>query len=246
MTRAAFANRVAAYAASPTHREGPTLDLTVDLAGPLRGALALDVSTGPGFTAHALAAAQARTVAADVALPMLRHARGAAPQRLWTAASDTQRLAFADGAFDVVTCRHAFHHYANGPAAAAEMARVLAPGGRLVITDTISPDDPAAAAAMHVIEQTRDPSHVRNWTAAALVQVVERAGLRVERTEHTGTAQEFDAWCARTGVDAAVRAHLWRRFVTDPAPRAAFAARQTGGTRRFVWPVLVVAGVRPA
>ena len=79
MSEAAFDDRVAAYAQSRTHREGPTLDLTLALAQTQPGDLVLDVSTGTGFTAHALAAMSARVVAADIAPNMLRHTRATAP-----------------------------------------------------------------------------------------------------------------------------------------------------------------------
>ena len=114
MSQAAFDERVAAYTQSRTHREGPTLDLTLELAQAHSGDLVLDVSTGTGFTAHALAATPTRVVAADIAPNMLRHTRATAPNAVRVVQTDTHRLAFANRTFDVVTCRHAFHHYREG------------------------------------------------------------------------------------------------------------------------------------
>ena len=244
MSQAAFDDRVAAYAASTSHREGPTLDLTRESARARPDDLVLDVSTGTGFTAHALAAAPARVVAADIALNMLRHTRATAPNDLRVVRTDTHALAFGDGTFDVVTCRHAFHHYRDGAAAMSEMARVARPGGRVVITDTISPDDAEVAAAMHAIESLRDPSHVCNRYAAQVLELMTDAGLVIERSVHTRTEQDFDSWCSRTGVSDDVRGRLWRDFSVPEKVRAAFAVRETDGTRRFDWPVLVAAGVR--
>ncbi len=48
---------------------------------------------------------------------------------------DSERLPFADGAFDVVTCANSFHHYPHQDRAVAEMYRVLKPGGRLFLLD---------------------------------------------------------------------------------------------------------------
>lgn len=48
---------------------------------------------------------------------------------------DSERLPFADGSFDVVTCCHSFHHYPRQQAAVAEMFRVLRPDGRLLLID---------------------------------------------------------------------------------------------------------------
>ena len=48
---------------------------------------------------------------------------------------DSERLPFADGCFDFVTCANSFHHYPHQERAVAEMHRVLRPGGRLLIVD---------------------------------------------------------------------------------------------------------------
>ena len=48
---------------------------------------------------------------------------------------DSERLPFADGSFDVVTCANSFHHYPHQDRAVAEMRRVLRPGGRLMLID---------------------------------------------------------------------------------------------------------------
>jgi ubiquinone/menaquinone biosynthesis C-methylase UbiE len=48
---------------------------------------------------------------------------------------DSERLPFASGSFDIVTCANSFHHYPHQDRAIAEMSRVLRPGGRLMIID---------------------------------------------------------------------------------------------------------------
>ncbi len=54
---------------------------------------------------------------------------------LFPVQGDSERLPFADGAFDVVTCANSFHHYPHQDRAVAEMHRVLNPGGRLMLID---------------------------------------------------------------------------------------------------------------
>ena len=49
--------------------------------------------------------------------------------------ADSERLPFAAGTFDVVTCANSFHHYPHQDRAVAEMHRVLHPGGRLILID---------------------------------------------------------------------------------------------------------------
>jgi 2-polyprenyl-3-methyl-5-hydroxy-6-metoxy-1,4-benzoquinol methylase len=246
VSQAAFDERVDAYARSPTHREGPTLDLTRELSQARSGDLVLDVSTGTGFTAHALAAQSTRVVAADIAPNMLRHTRATAPSALQVVQTDTHALAFPHETFDIVTCRHAFHHYLDGNLAMLEMARVVRMGGRVVIADTISPDDAEVAETMHAIELARDPSHICNRYSAQVRTLMTEVGLVIERAVHTSTEQDFDSWCGRTGVSDALRAQLWRDFNESAKVRAAFNVRETPTARRFDWPVLVAAGVRRA
>ena len=70
-------------------------------------------------------------------------ARGIANVR-WEEAS-AAALPYADGAFDIVTCRMVVHHFPSLAPSLTEMARVLKPGGQCIIVDIISPDDAALA-----------------------------------------------------------------------------------------------------
>ena len=48
---------------------------------------------------------------------------------------DSENLPFGDGSFDAVTCANSFHHYPRQDRAVAEIRRVLAPGGRMLLID---------------------------------------------------------------------------------------------------------------
>jgi len=52
---------------------------------------------------------------------------------------DAERLPFADGDFDVVLCCDSFHHYPNPRAVLAQFARVLQPGGILLLGECTAP-----------------------------------------------------------------------------------------------------------
>ena len=100
----------------------------------------LDIGCGTGaFAARMLdARPQARVWGLDLSDGMLRQCRQrlqAAGGRLQLVQADSQRLPFADNSFDAVTCAHSFHHYPRQDLVAAEMHRVLRPGGRLLIVD---------------------------------------------------------------------------------------------------------------
>jgi ubiquinone/menaquinone biosynthesis C-methylase UbiE len=125
-------------------------DAVAARAGVEPGVACLDVCTGTGGVALALARRGAEVVGVDVAEGMLARAarklRGngiAGSVRL--ARMDARALAFADGAFPVVTCSMAVHEMAEDEreAVLGEIARVA--GERVLVADYRVPRDGAAA-----------------------------------------------------------------------------------------------------
>jgi demethylmenaquinone methyltransferase/2-methoxy-6-polyprenyl-1,4-benzoquinol methylase len=102
----------------------------------------LDLATGSGDLALALRAAcpAAAIVGADFCHPMLLEAQRKGAAHLIVA--DGLRLPFASGAFDAVTIAFGLRNMESWPAALAEMHRVLAPGGHLLVLDFSVPPSP--------------------------------------------------------------------------------------------------------
>jgi demethylmenaquinone methyltransferase/2-methoxy-6-polyprenyl-1,4-benzoquinol methylase len=107
-----------------------------------RPARMLDLATGSGDLALAVRAASPRSlvIAADFCPPMLLEARRKGLRDL--VAADGLQLPFADAAFDAVTVAFGLRNMASWPAALAEMRRVIAPGGHLLILDFSMPPAP--------------------------------------------------------------------------------------------------------
>lgn len=106
------------------------------LVGTLRGRRLLDVGTGDGAYAIEAAARGAEVTALDLKLEMLEAARARAHARgvnLVLRQGSADALPFDDASFDVVTAVTVLCFAANAGLAVREMARVLAPGGRLVL-----------------------------------------------------------------------------------------------------------------
>ena len=93
----------------------------------------LDVGTGPGYVAAAAKARGANVVAVDVAAAMVELASRLYP-RLDVRQADAYELPFQDGSFDAVVGNLLILHLGRPEQAAAEFARVLAPGGVLALT----------------------------------------------------------------------------------------------------------------
>jgi demethylmenaquinone methyltransferase/2-methoxy-6-polyprenyl-1,4-benzoquinol methylase len=109
------------------------------LARERRPSRVLDLATGSGDLAVAVGAAcpEAVVVAADFCAPMMEHAQRRGLARLVVA--DGMALPFADGAFDLVTVGFGLRNMADYGGAVREMARVLRPGGTLMVLDFSQP-----------------------------------------------------------------------------------------------------------
>lgn len=97
----------------------------------------IDVGCGTGAAVRSAAATVERAVAVDLSGEMVARGRelAAAMSNVELLEGDAESLPVADRAFTAVLCTTSFHHYPRPDHAVAEMARVLAPGGRLVIAD---------------------------------------------------------------------------------------------------------------
>lgn len=103
------------------------------LLGLRPGQLLLDVGGGTGRVTQLLQGSGARLLLLDPSWGMLRQAqrKGCCEVAQGTA----ERLPFAENSLERIVAVDSFHHFWNQPAAAKELVRVLAPGGRLVIEE---------------------------------------------------------------------------------------------------------------
>ena len=174
-----WSQRADAFRDSPTHREGPDLDLLVEWCEPGPGVKALDVATGGGHVARRLRDEGCTVVTVDPA-PGMRP----------DVVSRAEDLPFEDGSFDVVTCRIAPHHFDDIRKAVAEMARVSQ--HLVVIEDNVFVDEQVEEA-----ERLRDPTHVRCYSEEEWKEFLTDAGLEVEQLERFERARSLEDWLDR-------------------------------------------------
>jgi demethylmenaquinone methyltransferase / 2-methoxy-6-polyprenyl-1,4-benzoquinol methylase len=112
-----------------------------ELANVGPGSTALDVATGTGDLAIALARRGAEVTGSDFAPAMLEIARRKAPG-LRFEEGDALNLSYPDGSFDAATVGFGARNFADLDRGLAEMARVVRPGGRVVVLEITTPTKP--------------------------------------------------------------------------------------------------------
>ena len=150
-TQKQFGRAAEAYSQSTVFAEGEDLAWLVEQAGPGRHARALDLGTGAGHAAFALARCAGHIIGLDITPQMVaaacRNARERGIEHFQASVGNAERLPFADESFSLVVCRYTGHHFHNPARVVQEIARVLTADGRLLVVDNTSPDDPATPTA---------------------------------------------------------------------------------------------------
>ncbi len=179
-----FSQRAEFYAQSKIHDDKETLSWLVELAMPRKDMIALDVGTGTGHTAMALAPHLKEVDAIDLTEAMMVEGRKLCAQRgivnVHFMLGDAMRIPFPNEHFNIVTCRRAAHHFGDIKKALVEMARVLRPGGRMVIDDRSIPEDDELDTTINRLDALHDPSHVRDYRPSEWMQFSRIAGLEIE------------------------------------------------------------------
>ena len=179
--REQFGPAAAAYAVSKVHVGGDDLDAMLAAHTFTGRERVLDLGTGAGHTAFAFARHAAEVVGIDVTPEMVAVATAQAEQlgatNVTFQEADAMRLPFPDATFDIVTSRHSAHHFPDPAGALFEARRVLRPGGRFLLVDVLSPEDPALDTFLNAIEFLRDYSHVRDLRASEWLRAFAVAGF---------------------------------------------------------------------
>lgn len=154
------------------------------------GATVLDVACGPGNVTRALASGltgDGLVVGADASATMLGRAVEDTPEsRVAYVRCDAVDLPFREGAFDAVCCFGALYLFDDPWAAVAGMARVLRPGGRLVVLTTRRPRLPLVGQGMGVLSHL---AGIRMFGPAELTEALAAAGFSTTHRRSYGLMQ---------------------------------------------------------
>lgn len=220
--REQFGRTAEGYVRDQGFAKGDDLDEAVKLIKPTSEDIMLDVACGGGHTALYFAPLVRSVVASDLTMLMLKKAQEyisdeGGVDNITFREADAEDLPFPSGSFTLLTCRIAPHHFPDVPRALREFHRVLRrQGGRMVIIDTLLPDDPEIAEFYQTMEKMRDPTHVRAHSKQEWIQMIEEAGFQVEATRTFNKTHDFPVWAKRAGLTREGVKKLAKYFIDSP------------------------------
>ncbi|SDO41977.1 pimeloyl-CoA biosynthesis protein BioC [Methylobacterium phyllostachyos] len=176
---------------------------------PLADRRILDIGCGAGTLAKRLAEDGAAVTGIDPGPAALAQARAAVPEARFEAASG-EALPFPDASFDGAVMLNALHHVPNPAAALREAARVLIPGGSLVVVEPL-----ARGSFFDALRPIEDETAVRAAAQEAIAAAVADGTLACRRDVIVERRESF----------ASLDAFLKRVCTVDPARAAVIEAR---------------------
>ena len=242
-----FTRQAIPFATAPGIKDEAALRMVIEFSGAGPSDTVLDVACGPGILACAFARVARHVTGIDITPAMLDRARALQTEsgltNLTWQQGDVLPLPYPDASFTLVTSRFAFHHFLDPKAVLAEMTRVCAPGGTVLVID--SAPAPEKADAFNRMEVVRDPSHARAMSESELKGLFTSVGLPAPRVTGYRLEGELEGLIARSfpkpGDDQTLR-QIFRDSVANDD--LGVGARRVGDTIHYGYPVAVLAARR--
>jgi ubiquinone/menaquinone biosynthesis C-methylase UbiE len=160
-------------------------------------ATALDVATGTGEFARALAPHVSTVIGLDATDAMLERGKHFIRQNgienIEFLKGIVEKLPFEEQAFDIVASRYAFHHFEDPEPVLSEMARVCRTGGHVIVVDIVVPQE-LMAEEYNYYERLCDPSHTRCLDFTELRSLFRRSGLEVISARRRDIEESVVEW----------------------------------------------------
>jgi ubiquinone/menaquinone biosynthesis C-methylase UbiE len=168
---------------------------------------ALDVGTGAGAFALALAPLVREVVGVDLVPELLALARerAAGLDNVEFVEADGSALPFPDFSFDLAGTLRTLHHVHRPELFVAELARVTRPRGHVLVVDQLAPADPLEALELDRFERARDPAHERLLPDGDLRQLFEANRLALLRDRRVSERRFLDDYLELAGCEGEAR-----------------------------------------
>jgi ubiquinone/menaquinone biosynthesis C-methylase UbiE len=194
-------------------------------------AQALDIATGTGEFARALAPQVAKVTGLDATDAMMQQGKKfieeAGIENIVFQKGIAQELPFEDESFDIVSSRYAFHHFDDPKPVISEMARVCRTGGHVIIVDIVVPDA-STAAEYQYYEWLCDPSHTRCLESKEFQTYFRLFGMKVVSARTRVIAEELIEWMDFSLTQKERREEILRavRGELDGGPKTGLSPRE--------------------
>ncbi len=246
-----FSQHADYYAQSSVHAKGQTLQVILDFAAPKGTEKTLDIATGTGFTAFALAPKVSDVVATDLTPEMVAKAAELAREQglnnITFSVAAAESLPFSTSSFDLVTCRLAPHHFQDVRKFLGEVYRVLRTGGCFCLVDSVSPESEKLIAWQNRVEKLRDASHVFGYPPSQWDKMIMDVGFEIDASAHTRNAQMSFLWWVRPHKNPPEVVQEIRDAFSDLSPDDAkthYTVEHADNDFYFSWPMYAVKAKR--
>jgi SAM-dependent methyltransferase len=244
-----FTHQTETFARAPALLSAEALGTIVELVPSDPDARWLELACGPSAIGRTLAPRVGSVHGVDLTPAMIEKAREEAAREGIANAEfslgDATALEFEDASFDGVVTRFSLHHIPAPGRVLGEMARVVRPGGWVIVSDHMTDEDREASAWHEEIERLRDPSHWACLTPARLRALGERAGLELDHEQLIPFELPFAGWRDRSSGGPGA-AGLIDRLLTEAPPSAErFRVLGEGDGRRLALSIALMRWRRP-
>jgi SAM-dependent methyltransferase len=217
--RARFGANAQRVAEASLRRLPGLADRVAQFVEPRGDEVVLDVGTGTGPLAFALAPHVRDVVGVDLVPELLELGREYAREHhanVQLVEGDVAHLGFATESFDLVCERAVLHHVHRPELVLAEMTRVTRRGGRLLVIDQLAPTDPLVAIELDRFERARDPSHARLLSDGDLRAFFEANSLMLVRSQVETHERPLDPYLDLAGCEGEERERARALAPSDP------------------------------
>lgn len=244
-----FTRQAVPFREMPAHSDEEAFRLVLDACKLSPSDRVLDVACGPGLTACRFAGLAEHVTGIDLTPAMIEQARALQRtkglENLAWHVGDVGSLPFPDASFSLVFTRYSFHHMLAPSSVMAEMVRVCAPGGRVVVVDVYT-SSPEQAEAYNHVESLRDPSHVRALPLDELEGLFEDSGLEETSIAFDKLDVSLEELLGASFPNPGDADEIRRIFTQDlGVDRLGVGAYPLDGQIRFAFPLAILAARKP-
>ncbi len=233
-----FTRQADSFARSEAMSSAAALDSLIEMVPADPRARWLETACGPAIVGRAVAARVGSVHAVDLTPAMVEKAKAEAAdagvENIDFSLGDATALEFADDSFDGAINRFSLHHIPAPGRMLEEMARVVKPGGWILVADMLTDADGNAAAWREEVERLRDPSHWACLTRERLLAAAEQAGLVLDEERTIPLELDYEEWLLRGSGGAGAAPLIERLLGEAPAGVESFRVVGEGAERRLL------------